>query len=176
MAEKHGSRRKKALTAIIAAAMLLLGACAPAPVRLHVVANSDSAPDQQVKMKVRDAVLEATKDGIAACENAAAAKEYIDENLEIIVATANDTLKENGFDYGAVADVGIYHFPDREYNGVRYPEGEYEALQVVLGSGEGQNWWCVMFPPLCISELQAEGDETQYTSFLAELFHDLFEK
>ena len=125
-------------------------------------------------MEVRNAVLNVTKDGILKCENAQEAKEYIEENLEIIVATANDTLEKNGFDYTAQATVGVSHFPDREYQGVRYPEGDYEALRVVLGDGKGKNWWCVMFPPLCISELRSEGDEMQYTSFFAEVFDELF--
>lgn len=165
---------KKAAMLLMAAVLLLANACAPAPLRLHVLANSDSAEDQQVKLKVRDAVLNVTKDGILKCENAQEAKEYIEQNLEIIVATANDTLEENGFDYTAQAKVGISHFPDREYKGTFYPEGDYEALRVLLGDAEGQNWWCVMFPPLCISELESEGDETQYTSFFAEVFDDLF--
>jgi stage II sporulation protein R len=169
-------RWKRAALALLTAAVLLTSACAPAPFRLHVVANSDSDADQQVKMKVRDAVLMATEEGVLACESADEAEEYIDKNLEIIVATANDTLEKNGFDYEATATVGTYHFPDREYQGVRYPEGDYEALRVVLGDGEGQNWWCVMFPPLCLSELEAEDqDEVQYTSLFAELYHDLFE-
>lgn len=176
MTGQQKKRWKTAALALLTAAMLLLTACAPAPFRLHVVANSDSDEDQQVKLKVRDAVLEATKDGILECKNAKEAEEYIDENLEIIVATANDTLEENGFDYSAQAAVGTYHFPDREYQGVTYPEGDYRALRVELGDGDGQNWWCVMFPPLCISELTADGDgETEYTSFFAELFHELFQ-
>ncbi len=159
---------------VMLAAALMMSACAPGPLRLHVIANSDAETDQQVKMEVRDAVLNVTKDGILQCENAQEAKEYIEENLEIIVATANDTLEKNGFNYTAQAKVGISHFPDREYQGVRYPEGDYEALRVVLGDGKGKNWWCVMFPPLCISELESEGDETQYTSFFAEVFDKWF--
>ncbi len=165
---------KTAALLLMAALLLTTNACAPAPLRLHVIANSDSEADQQVKLKVRDAVLNVTKDGILECENAQEAKEYIEENLEIIVATANDTLEKNGFDYAAQATVGISHFPDKEYKGVRYPEGDYEALRVVLGDGDGQNWWCVMFPPLCISELEPEGDEAEYTSFFAEVWDDWF--
>ncbi len=159
---------------MLTALLMLSNACAPAPLRLHVIADSDSKADQQVKMEVRDAVLELTKDGILECENAQEAKEYIEENLEIIVATANDTLEKNGFDYKAQARLSISHFPDKEYCGVRYPEGDYEALRVVLGDGDGQNWWCVMFPPLCISELEAEADEAEYTSFFAEALGELF--
>ena len=165
---------KKAAVLLLTAAMLLASACTPAPFRLHVIANSDSDEDQQVKLKVRDAVLELTKDGILKCDNAQEAQEYIADNIEIIIATADDTLEKNGFDYTAAATVGISHFPDKEYKGVRYPEGDYEALRVVLGDGKGQNWWCVMFPPLCISELETQEDEAEYTSFFAEFFDGLF--
>jgi len=174
MINKMFFKWKRAVTALLMAALLIMSACANTPFRLHVVANSDSDEDQTVKMVVRDAVLEVTKDGILDCKNATEAEEYIDDNLEIIVATANDTLEKNGFDYKATATVGKYHFPDREYQGVLYPEGDYEALRVVLGDGKGQNWWCVMFPPLCLSEIEADGEETQYTSFIAEFFDDLF--
>lgn len=174
MTERRLLGWKRTVVAFLMAGLLILSACAEAPFRLHVIANSDSDEDQQVKLKVRDAVLEATKEGILKCKNAKEAEEYIDENLEIIVATANDTLEENGFDYKATATVGTSHFPEREYQGVTYPEGDYQALRVVLGNGDGHNWWCVMFPPLCLSEVEADGDETQYTSFFAELFGDLF--
>lgn len=160
-----------ALLAIIA--MALLGACAAQPFRLHILANSNSAQDQQVKLSVRDAVLEATKDGILKCKNAAEAEEYIEKNLGIIIATANETLAQHGFDYTAGAETGNFHFPERSYKGVTYPEGDYEALRVILGSGEGDNWWCVMFPPLCISEVTGTEDY-EYTSFFAELWRAIF--
>lgn len=175
MTGRHRLYRKRAALALMTAMMLFISACTPTPLRFHVMANSDSKADQQVKLEVRDAVLELTKNGILQCENERQAREYIEKNLEIIVATANDTLEKYGFDYEAHASVGIDHFPDREYQGVCYPEGDYEALRIVLGKGEGHNWWCVMFPPLCISELEADGDEVQYTSFFAELFANMFE-
>jgi stage II sporulation protein R len=160
---------------LIALAAALLGACAQQPLRLHVIANSNSTQDQQVKLKVRDAVLEATKDGILKCENAREAEEYIEKNLGIIIATADETLAENDFDYTAGAELGRFHFPEKSYKGVTYPEGDYEALEVRLGSGEGGNWWCVMFPPLCISEI-SDGEDYEYTSWFAELWSAIFGK
>jgi stage II sporulation protein R len=167
-------RIKRFVMAALMAAVVLAGFLRPTPFRLHVIANSDSAADQQVKLMVRDAVLETTEEGILNSQSAKEAEEYISEHLGIIEATANDTLEKNGFDYRATATVGVSHFPDREYQGVDYPEGNYEALRVVLGEGQGQNWWCVMFPPLCLSETGADVDETQYTSLFAELYHSLF--
>ena len=171
------TNKKLSALAILMALVLLLSACAPTPFRLHVIANSDSDDDQQVKMQVRDAVLKATEDGILECTNASEARAYIENNLEIIEKTANETLADNGFDYSAVAQVGMFHFPEKTYQNVTYPEGDYQALEVTLGSGDGHNWWCVMFPPLCLTEIDGvdESDtQVEYTSFFAELFDSLF--
>lgn len=166
--------RKKAL--LILAALLTMALCsacaAEAPLRLHIMANSDSDSDQQIKMEVRDAVLLATAQGIEDCENEADAEEYISGNLEIIEATANAVLEDNGVDYTAHAQIGTFHFPDRTYGDVTYPEGDYRAVRIILGEGEGHNWWCVMFPPLCISEIT--GEDTEYTSFFGELWEKWF--
>ncbi|MDD5018236.1 MAG: stage II sporulation protein R [Eubacteriales bacterium] len=163
------------MTAMIFLFVLILCACAKTtPFRLHIIANSDSAEDQQVKLVVRDAVLEITKDGMENCDNAEQAEEYITENIEIILKTANDTLIENGFGYAATATVGTCYFPEKSYQDITYPEGDYQALKVILGDGEGQNWWCVMFPPLCITEIEGGEEDIEYTSFLAELFASLF--
>lgn len=161
---------KRAALCALTMLTLLLTACESAPFRLHIIANSDSDADQTVKMQVRDAVLDATKDGILGCGDAGEARAYIEEHLEIIEKTANETLAENGFDYTAAAQVGTFHFPERTYRDVTYPEGDYEALRITLGEGEGHNWWCVMFPPLCLTEIgEPGGEEVQYTSFFAEL-------
>lgn len=168
-------RSAAAVAALIALAALLLGACADKPLRLHIIANSNSECDQQIKLSVRDAVLEATKDGITKCKNEEEAKEYIEKNLGIIIATANETLAKDGAGYTADAELGKSHFPEKSYGGVAYPEGDYEALKIRLGSGEGDNWWCVMFPPLCISEI-SETDDYEYTSWFAELLSAIFGK
>ena len=165
---------KKALMSLLMVAItFMLCACAAQPFRLHVIANSDSAYDQQVKLTVRDAVLHATQDGITECSNASEAEEYIKDNIDIILKTANATLQECGADYSASANVGTYHFPDKTYQDITYPEGDYRALRIVLGDGAGQNWWCVIFPPLCLSEIEAD-DDTEYTSYFAELFDKVF--
>lgn len=159
-----------ALMAVIM--LLLLNACAEQPFRLHILGNSNGTEDQQVKLKVRDSVLEAAKD-IAKCRNEAEAEEYIKNNLGIILETANETLEENGFDYTATAETGNFHFPEKSYNNVTYPEGDYKALRIILGEGKGDNWWCVMFPPLCISEI-TDTDDAEYTSFFAEMWETIF--
>lgn len=162
-----------AVTSLVIAT--LCGAWKQEPLRLHIIANSDSDADQQIKMEVRDAVLLATQEGIESCETEAQAEEYVSDNLEIIETTANAVLEENGVDYRATAEVGTFHFPDRTYQNVTYPEGDYRAVRIVLGEGEGHNWWCVMFPPLCISEITGEeSEDIEYTSFFAELWEKWF--
>ncbi|MGI5848454.1 MAG: stage II sporulation protein R [Christensenellales bacterium] len=162
------------LMAVLLITVIVFSACVRGPFRLHIIANSDSATDQQVKLDVRDAVLKVTKDSIKQCQSALDAKEYISNNLGIILETANETLVENDLSYRAMATVGIYHFPERSYQDVCYPEGEYQALRIILGDGKGENWWCVMFPPLCLSEIDQEVKDIEYTSFFAELFKLIF--
>jgi stage II sporulation protein R len=169
-------RIRRAVMLVLMAALMLAAFMEPPPLRLHVIAHSDSAADQQVKLQVRDAVLKVTEEGILSCKNADEAEEYISSHLGIIVATANEVLEKNGLHYKASAAMGVSRFPEREYRGVDYPEGNYKALKIVLGDGKGQNWWCVMFPPLCLSEVGVDVDEVQYTSFFAELYHSLFSK
>jgi stage II sporulation protein R len=168
---------KKALLIVVALALAGVAVMAfgrpgraEDPLRLHIVANSDSEEDQRIKIEVRDAVLRATREGIDACATEAQAEEYVGGNIEIIVATANEVLEENGAGYRAEAMVGTYHFPERTYRDATYPEGDYRALRIVLGEGEGRNWWCVMFPPLCITEITC--DDAEYTSFFGEIWEE----
>lgn len=128
--------------------------------RLHVIANSDSEADQSVKLLVRDALLAVMEPG----ESATAAKAFLLNNGALLQQTADDALLSNGFGYGAQLMLGTYPFPDRDYGGVTYPAGDYEALRVVLGNGAGRNWWCVLFPPLCILSEDAEAAEESGTS------------
>lgn len=120
-------------------------------IRLHVIANSDSKEDQALKLKVRDAVLAAGQDlfnGTVTKENA---EEKINTKLSTIEKAANDTIRANGKDYTARAMLVTEYFDTRTYNNsVTLPAGKYLALKIVIGEGDGQNWWCVMFPSLCL--------------------------
>lgn len=119
-------------------------------VRLHILANSNAEIDQDVKLKVRDALLNTNasilSDGITT-ENA---KEHFENSKEILLKAAKDTLKENGFDYNVKITLEKEYFETRAYGNLTFPAGQYTALKVILGEGEGKNWWCVMFPPLCV--------------------------
>jgi stage II sporulation protein R len=117
--------------------------------RFHVIANSDSGEDQEVKLKVRDAVGALMEEKLAQVNDLAESKAVISENLENIRAIAQDTLRKAGADYGADAWLATVEFPEKSYGAFTFPAGEYEALEVVLGEGTGQNWWCVLYPNLC---------------------------
>lgn len=119
-------------------------------IRLHVVANSDSAEDQAVKLKVRDAIIEAMKDKLDGVSRPSQAEKIIQDNISYIEQLAANTLIKEGYHYGASAQMGNYSFPSKQYHNITLPAGNYNALRVTLGEGKGQNWWCVMFPPLCI--------------------------
>ena len=119
-------------------------------VRLHILANSDSSSDQQVKLMVRDALLNKNAlllNGKITTENAEA---YFTYNKSTLTETAERVLKENGFDYGVELTLEKEYFETRNYGDLIFPSGEYTALKVILGEGKGRNWWCVMFPPLCV--------------------------
>lgn len=119
-------------------------------IRLHVVANSDSAGDQAIKLRVRDAVLESLAADIANVTNMDQARAYIEENLPKIQQTANEALKALG--YTDTAEVALQKevFDTRYYDTFSLPAGVYEALRITIGQGEGKNWWCVVFPTLCV--------------------------
>lgn len=124
--------------------------------RLHVRANSDEPADQAQKLKVRDAILAAFGPEFAKLEDAGAAEAYAREHLARITAVAEQAAAENGPAYGVRATVGVGFFPTRVYGSLVVPSGFYHALQLAIGDGAGQNWWCVLFPPLCLTDLASE--------------------
>lgn len=162
----------------VAMTLLALTTLALMPFRLHVVANSNVGIDQQVKLEVRDAVLSLTKVQMQQCHNYYEAGVYMQTHKTEIEQTAKQVLAENGFTYDAVAYVGDYDFPDKVYGQTTYKAGTYPALRLVLGEGGGENWWCVMFPPLCIVdtglEANQEQEEIEYSSIFVELFRTIF--
>ncbi len=127
-------------------------------IRLHVIAHSDREEDQRVKLCVRDALLETFGHALAA-ENFDAACNAVRDNLGAIEEEARRAAEAQGFSGGATATFGLYEFPTREYDGVRVPAGTYTALRVVLGDGAGRNWWCVMYPTLCLPQADCTATE-----------------
>jgi len=122
-------------------------------IRLHVRANSDTKEDQALKMKVRDRILHATKPLFENSKSIEETRTIIRDNLDNIKSIAEETIKEEGKDYKVNVYFGMENFPTRKYGEYVFPAGEYEALLVTIGEGKGQNWWCVMFPPLCFVEM-----------------------
>ena len=119
-------------------------------IRFHVVANSDDAADQNIKLKVRDAVMNSMQADLRNITDMEAAKEYLRENLPKIETVANDTLQAIGVDQKVVVTLCREAFDIRNYDTFTLPSGVYDSLRIIIGRGEGQNWWCVAFPTLCM--------------------------
>ena len=117
--------------------------------RLHVIANSDSDVDQNLKYIVRDNLLEYMNTLCANCSSKEEAISLAKENIENFKKIALDTIKNEGFDYSVNVCIGNFEFPTKHYGDISLPAGYYDALKVEIGEAKGQNWWCVMFPPLC---------------------------
>ena len=128
--------------------------------RLHIRANSDSAEDQGLKLAVRDALLPFTAELFSECESMEEAASLAVREQGAILGHVNSTLSALSADYSARARVGLSDFPERNYGGRVYPAGEYTALIVELGQGAGENWWCVLFPSLCLSPAAVTEEET----------------
>ncbi len=136
--------------------------------RLHVVANSDSGEDQAVKLKVRDGVLDLLDSAMEGLTTLEEAKKYVTEHLPQIEAEANRILKEAGSQMKAVATFALETFPTRVYDTFRLPAGVYESLRITIGQGQGHNWWCVLFPTLCIPATTEGFEETAEASGMSQ--------
>lgn len=119
--------------------------------RLHVLANSDSDEDQALKLKVRDAILESSSELFLRAESIDDAALTINANIDAISEVAQQVIIENGYDYPVSVTLTNEHYPTKSYESLSFPSGEYLSLKVMIGEAEGQNWWCVLFPPLCLS-------------------------
>lgn len=118
-------------------------------VRLHILANSDSEEDQALKLQVRDRVLDRAAEILTESADRAAAEHALRAALPELESLAADEIALRGYDYPVTAELADTAFPTREYDGFALPAGRYLALRLVIGAGEGHNWWCVVFPPLC---------------------------
>lgn len=126
--------------------------------RLHILANSDSKQDQELKLKVRDKVLKYTESIYKNADNKAEAEKLTVKNLQSIADTAKKEVIKNGYNYPVKAQICHMYFNTRYYGKVTMPSGFYNALRITIGKGEGHNWWCVMYPSLCV------GSSTDYNS------------
>lgn len=120
--------------------------------RLHIVANSNSDADQNLKLKVRDRIIAESSYLFKDTNSPKEATEIASANLEKICAIAEDEIKKQGFSYTVNAKLGTFPFPTKTYGDITLPSGKYDALKIEIGESKGENWWCVMYPPLCFTD------------------------
>jgi len=143
--------------------------------RLHVIANSDDPADQALKLKVKDEIVKMMKQEFAGVEDANQARELASQDIDRIRLVAQEKVKSLGYDYPVEVYVGEFDFPTKSYGNMVFPAGKYQAVRVVIGEGQGKNWWCVLFPPLCLVSSSDKGmsldspDEAQVTFKCLEL-------
>lgn len=123
--------------------------------RLHVIANSDTIEDQNLKYKVRDSILEYMNTLTSTNNTKDEIIKIVTTHLEDFKKIAMQTIYENGFDYPVTVEIGNFEFPTKTYGDISFPPGFYDALRIKIGKAKGQNWWCVMFPPLCFIDISS---------------------
>lgn len=140
--------------------------------RLHVIANSDTKEDQNLKYKVRDNLLKFMNNLCKNCNTKEEAINIAKEHENDFKNIAIQTIKQNGYDYNVKINIGNFEFPTKQYRDISLPAGFYDALRVEIGEAKGQNWWCVMFPPLCFVDVTSgivpEESKNQLESSLSE--------
>ena len=145
--------------------------------RLHILAAGDDTASQEIKLHVRDAVLSVIQDTVAPAETAKDAEALLLPHMDEITAVANKTLADLGVSYEATVSVTTEFFPIKQYGSLLLPPGNYRALRIVLGEGEGTNWWCMLYPSLCFAEgitgTLPEEEQEELKGFLTEEEYDL---
>ncbi|RXT08691.1 stage II sporulation protein R [Ammoniphilus sp. CFH 90114] len=157
-------------------------------IRLRVIANSDSPQDQWLKQEIRDEINLYLTSKVDSLDTVEEAREKMEEELPQLQEIVEKTITNNGFSYNSQVELGKVPFPTKMYGQYVYPAGEYEALRVTVGQGMGQNWWCVLFPPLCFVDIDTgdavkkeeengedgEGPKIQVKFFVLEVFQKLY--
>ena len=143
-------------------------------IRIRIIPNSNSAFDQDIKMKVKDKLEITMYDLLKDAESSEDAQKIIQDNLELVDKDVKQILSDENYDKGYEINFGKNYFPEKEYKGVKYEEGYYESLLITLGKGEGDNWWCVLFPPLCLIEGENDTD-VEYKSIVMEILNKYFD-
>ena len=117
--------------------------------RLHIIANSDSSADQELKLKVRDNIINYMNILTSSSSDKKDVISMVNNHLDSFKEIALNTIKGNGYNYDVNIEIGNFHFPTKSYGDISFPAGNYDALKIEIGDAIGQNWWCVLFPPLC---------------------------
>ena len=142
-------------------------------IRIHIIANSDSPVDQALKLKVRDALIDAFGSLLSRAgeQGGDAVFDLLEKNVGEMCRVAQACAIQNGFSGKVSAEVGLLALPEKQYGSVTLPSGEYRALRVTLGKGEGQNWWCVLYPQLCLALAQTDsGGESDFMWLSGQIF------
>ena len=147
--------------------------------RFHILANSDSDKDQKVKEKVRDAIGNYLAPQLEEARDLSDTKNIVTRHMDEIVTVAEETLEKEGYSYGASARLATVDFPVKTYGSYTFPAGEYEALEITLGEGNGHNWWCVLYPNMCFQGtvyevVEEEADEALREVLTPEEYADVF--
>jgi len=143
-------------------------------IRLHVIANSNSAIDQSIKLKVRDEIIKNISPLLTNCSNISESRNVLNNNLYEIKKIANNTLAKYCNDTATVS-ISNSNFPTKTYDNFSFPAGNYEALKVIIGEGKGENWWCVMFPPLCFTSSSVEFSDEAVETLKQNLSNEEYE-
>ena len=139
-------------------------------VRLHVIANSDSELDQEVKLKVRDSVLKCVKEQMESVKDKESAVTLLESMKNEIKESADATLKEEGFSERVTVEFTDEKYPVRYYDEFTLPAGTYKSMKVVIGEGEGKNWWCILFPSVCVNNAVSAKDDYVAAGFTPEQY------
>lgn len=183
----HGMKKFKRIICIVAIftlatfMMLCLVSCsseqqklASECVRIHIRANSNEDCDQQVKLVVRDEITKYLTSKLSSCQSKKDAMSVLEKEQLNLIEIANKALYDNNFAYKASIALKEEYFPEREYDEYTFPEGKYDALIIYLGEGEGDNWWCVAFPPLCFVPSASNGEKIVYKSWVKAWLDKMF--
>lgn len=142
-------------------------------IRLRVIPNSNSAEDQNMKVKIKKYLEKNTYELLREETNIEKARTLIKENVPSLEDNINKIFEENNYNMKYSVDYGYNYFPEKEYRGITYKEGYYESIVISIGEAEGDNWWCVLFPNLCLIDLE-KTDDIEYKSWVVEKINKIF--
>ena len=144
-------------------------------IRIRVIGNSNSEYDQEKKQEIRKEVQLYMQNLLKDAKTTEEARTIINNNLNNLNKNIDTYLTQINYDKDYTINFGLNYFPEKEYKGIKYKEGLYESLLITLGEGKGNNWWCVLFPPICLLEAEeTETNEVEYRSFVKELIEKYF--
>ena len=141
-------------------------------IRFRVIANSNNIYDQNIKIQVRNVIQNKIFELLKGVDDIDETRNIIKSNVDLLNQLTEETLNKLNYDMDFKINYGYNYFPEKKYKGIKYKEGEYESLVITLGEGKGDNWWCVLFPPLCLIEAdESDVEDSEYTFFIREIIN-----